>query len=261
MTGAEFYLYLQQKYDKAYSSYLDATKANRLIKEAMYRLVDKLSMLLDTQKEYDELSELLKYNHSITASTDTAAIPADYYHLMRMAFTFVDPISFTSVSGAVITTSKHGLRKGDKIGIVNDGSGTLKTVTKVTSTTVTVNSVYSPIPTELYLIRTFEGSPSQSDRKKGILSKGIKESPKYWTGSSSTNKVWFLEPSPKKVLIDYILVPPVNINVSDSSINLNDTYTEKFLYRLMDECVFGIAEQTRDYPQKQSVQQTIIENP
>jgi hypothetical protein len=33
------------------------------------------------------------------------------------------------------------------------------------------------------------------------------------------------------------------------------------LYRLMDECVFGIAEQTRDYPQKQSVQQTIIENP
>jgi hypothetical protein len=261
MTGAEFYLYLQQKYDKAYSSYLDATKANRLIKEAMYRLVDKLSSLLDTQKEYDELSELLKYDHSITATTNTATIPADYYHLMRMAFTFVDQITFTVISGATVTASKHGLRKGDKISVLADGTGTLKTVTKVTSTSFTVDSAFSPVPTNIYLVRLFEGSPSQSDRKKGILSNGVKESPKYWTGSSGTSKVWFLEPSPKAVTIDYILVPPVNIDVSNSVINLNDTYTEKFLYRLMDECVYGIAEQTRDYNQKQSVQQTIIENP
>ena len=41
MTGAQFWSYLQQKIDKAYSAYLDNAKANALIAETMQRLVDK----------------------------------------------------------------------------------------------------------------------------------------------------------------------------------------------------------------------------
>ena len=65
MTGQDFFNQLQQKYDKAYSQYLDNAKANRLIKEAIYRLVDKLYSNLDTQKEYDELIELIQNEVSI----------------------------------------------------------------------------------------------------------------------------------------------------------------------------------------------------
>jgi hypothetical protein len=259
MTGAEFYLQLQQKYDKAYSQYLDTTKANRLIKEAMYRLVDKISQLMDTQKEFDELAELIRFDTTIVAAGGLAVQPNDYYHLLRMAFTFSDEIAFTSISSNIVTASKHGLRPGDNISV--NPPLVAATVTKVTSTTFTLDTVLSPTPTNLYLIREFEASPSTSDRKKPHLSIGKKENPKYWTASSGNDKVFYLEPIPYSVDIDYIRIPPVDINTSDTIINLTDTYTQKFLYRLMDECVYSVASETRDYQNKQSTQQTIIENP
>jgi hypothetical protein len=261
MTGAEFYLQLQQKYDKAYSQYLDTTKANRLIKEGMYRLVDKICSVMDTQKEYDELSEMIKYNISVAVATGTATQPADYLHLLSMAFKYVDQISFTSISNNIISASAHGLRPGDQISVNADGSGSLKTVTHVTGSSVTVDSAFSPTPANIYLVRTFQASPSTSDKKKPSLSKAVKESPRYWTGVSGTTKVFHLSPAPYSVLMDYVSVPPVNIDVSNSVISLLDTYTQKFLYRLMDECVYSVASETRDFTNKQSAQQTIIENP
>lgn len=261
MTGAEFYLQLQQKYDKAYSQYLDVTKANRLIKEAMYRLVDKISQLMDTQKEFDELSELIRFDQSITVANSVVVQPNDYYHLLRMGFKFVDEITFTSIVGNVISATRHGLRPGDKISTTADGSGSLKTVTKVTSTMVTVDSAFSPIPANIYLVGEFEASPSVSDRKKPALSKGRKENPIYWTASLSNDRVFYLDPVPASVKLDYVRIPPVDINTADTVIDLRLTYTQKFLYRLMDECVYSVASETRDYQNKQSTQQTILENP
>lgn len=258
MTGAEFYLQLQQKYDKAYSQYLDTTKANRLIKEAMYRLVDKISQLMDTQKEFDELSELIRFDQSIVVS-GVAVQPNDYYHLLRMSFLFSDEITFTAISGNVVTASKHGLRPGDKISAAPPLVDA--TVTKVSSTTFTLDTAIAPTPTSLYLIREFEGSPSTADRKKPTLSKGKKENPVYWTASSGNDRVFYLEPIPYSVDLDYVRIPPVDIDTANNVIDLTETYTRKFLYRLMDECVYSVASETRDYQNKQSAQQTIIENP
>jgi hypothetical protein len=261
MTGAEFYLQLQQKYDKAYSQYLDSTKANRLIKEGMYRLVDKICSVLDTQKEYDELSELIKYNSNVVVASGVAAQPNDYLHLLSMAFKFIDPISFTNISNNIITASAHGLRPGDQISVTADGSGSLKTVTHVTSSSITIDSAFSSAPANIYLVRTFEASPSTSDKKKPALSRAVKENPRYWTGVNGTTKVFHLKPVPYSVLMDYVTIPPVNIDVTNTVISLLDTYTQKFLYRLMDECVYSVASETRDFTNKQSAQQTIIENP
>jgi hypothetical protein len=261
MTGAEFYLQLQQKYDKAYSQYLDTTKANRLIKEALYRLIDKLVSLMDTQKEYDEMSEMLKYDISLAVGGGVANQPNDYYHLMRMAFVFVDPITFTSISTTNVVSSDPFVRVGDIISTAADGSGTLRTVTKTTSTGFTVDSTFLPGVTNLYIVRNFEGSPSTSDKKKPSLSKPVKESPRYWTGVSGTDKVFFLQPVPAKVIVDYITQPPLTIDVVNNSTVLTTVYTQKFLYRLMDECVYSVATETRDYQNKQSATQTIIDNP
>lgn len=259
MTGAEFYLQLQQKYDKAYSQYLDTTKANRLIKEAMYRLVDKISQLMDSQKEFDELSELIRFDETIVVAGTVALQPADYYHLLRLSFLFVQEIDFTSISGASVTASKHGLRPGDKISVNPPLVDAV--VTKVTSGGFVLDIAISPTPTTLHLVREFEASPSTADRKKPSLSKGKIENPIYWTASSGNNRVFYLEPVPYSVDLDYIRTPPVDINTQNSVINLTDTYTLKFLYRLMDECVYSVASETRDYQNKQSTQQTIIENP
>lgn len=260
MTGQEFFNQLQQKYDKAYSQYLDNTKANRLIKEAMYRLVDKLYSGLDTQKEYDELIELIKNDVAVSVTSGKASIPSDYLHLFRIAFKYSDTISFVSgVLNKEYALSKHLLRKGDKLNSAQDGTGTEYEVTKVKGSSFFLDtaSVASP----LYHIRTFEASPTFSDRKKGSLSGARKETPKYQTNTTGTNRELICNPAPYSIIMDYMTNPPHDIDVANNATDLLDFYTEKFLYRLMDECVYSVSTETRDYNNKRSAQETIIENP
>ena len=66
MTGAQFWSYLQQKIDKAYSAYLDNTKANSLVKESMYRMVDKFWRSQSLEREADEMMPLLIKGAAVT---------------------------------------------------------------------------------------------------------------------------------------------------------------------------------------------------
>lgn len=259
MTGQEFYLQLQQKYDKAYSQYLDNTKANRLIKEAMSRLVDKLYMTLDDQKGYDELIEFIKNDVSIAVSSGKLTLPVDYLHLFRIQFVFSDTITFSGGTAGEYIAPAHTLRIGDILNTAIDGTGTSYTITNVKKGKfyLSTASVASP----LYLRRSFEASPLFSDRKKGSLSDFTKESPKYQMNTTGTNREIVCSPSPYSAVIDYIVKAPHTIDVSNNITDLLDFYTDKFLYRLMDECVYEVASETRDFANKQSVQQTIIENP
>lgn len=260
MTGQDFYNQLQQKYDKAYSQYLDNTKANRLIKEALFRLCDKLYSNLDTQKEYDELIEMIKNEVPVSVTSGRASLPSDYMHLFRVAFKYSDTISF--VDGTLdkeYVSTRHLLRKGDVLNSAQDGSGTDYTVTKTSGNSFFLNA--SLIASPLYLIRTFEASPSFSDRKKGSLSGARKETPKYQTNTTGTNRELICNPSPYSIVMDYMVLPPHNIDVANNATDILDFYTEKFLYRLMDECVYSVATETRDYQNKRSSQETIIENP
>jgi len=259
MTGQEFFLQLQQKYDKAYSQYLDNTKANRLIKEAMSRLVEKLYMTLDDQKGYDELIEFIKNDTQISVSAGKITIPTDYLHLFRIEFVYTDTITFTGGVDGEYTAPAHTLRIGDILNTAIDGTGSSYTITNVKKGKfyLSTSSVASP----LYLRRSFEASPAFSDRKKGSLSNATKESPKYQMNTTGTNREIICSPSPYSAVIDYMVKPPHTIDVANSATDLLDFYTDKFLYRLMDECVYAVASETRDFANKQSVQQTIIENP
>jgi len=260
MTGAEFYSQLQQKYDKAYSQYLDSSKANRLVKEAMYRLCDKLYSNLDTQKEYDELIEMIKNDVGVSVASGKATLPSDYLHLFRVAFKYSDSIVFSSgsLSGEYVS-SRHLLRKGDIVNSAQDGSGTEYLVLKTSGNSFFLDSASASSP--VYLIRTYEASPAFSDRKKGSLSAARKETPKYQTNTTGTNRELICDPAPYSIVMDYMVLPPHDIDVTDGVIDILDYYTQKFLYRLLDECVYSVATETRDYQNKRSSQETIIENP
>lgn len=259
MTGQEFYLQLQQKYDKAYSQYLDNAKANRLVKESLYRLVDKLYASLDDQKGYDELVEFIKNDSAIAVSSGRITIPSDYMHLFRLEFVYADTITFTGGTAGEYLAPAHTLRIGDVLNSAIDGTGTSYTITNVKKGKfyLATASVASP----LYLRRSFEASPAFSDRKKGSLSNATKESPKYQINTTGTNREIICSPSPYSAVIDYMVKPPHIIDVSNTSTDLLDFYTDKFLYRLMDECVYEVANETRDFANKQSAMQTIIDNP
>jgi hypothetical protein len=70
-----------------------------------------------------------------------------------------------------------------------------------------------------------------------------------------------LTPAPITAVVDYIRIPPVDINVADTTIVLTDYYPTKFLYYVMDECVKVFAAQSKDPLTRQFASQDIIENP
>ena len=87
MTGAQFWSYLQQKLDKAYSAYLDNTKANNLIKESMYRMVDKYWRGLSFEREDDEMVSFMVRDLSVVPVAgviDIKTLLPNYMHIMRM---------------------------------------------------------------------------------------------------------------------------------------------------------------------------------
>lgn len=275
MTGAQFYTLLQQKIDKAYSAYIDTGKANRIIEETIFRLCEKVYRDLDLQKEYDELWSLVIKEEVKPVSNpyyDLVGLNRTYMHLFRLAMTFHKLQSFASVTFTgtgpfiyVFTAPGHVVRKGDTI---SDFTGTTGTCTKVTRTTFTVSSnlaFNTGEPVRIVIER--EAKPYVSDRKIDTYHTPTIYSPKYQiqnriVGAGNTKSL-FLFPIPQSIKVDYMAEPTAangQIFTATGATQIT-AYTEKFLYRLVDECVFTYAGQVRDAELRSSSAQDIVLNP
>lgn len=275
MTGAQFYTLLQQKIDKAYSAYIDTGKADRLIEETIFRLCEKIYRDLDVQKEYDELWSLLIKEEVKPVSNpyyDLVGLDRTYMHLFRLSMLFhklqtFDSVTFTGTGPFiyVFVAPGHVVRKGDTI---SDFAGVTGTCTKVTRTTFTVSSnltMNTGEPVRIVIER--EAKPYVSDRKIDNYHKPTIFSPKYQiqnriVGAGNTKSL-YLFPTPKSIKVDYMAQPTsTNGQIFTSTGATQITaYTEKFLYRLADECVFTFAGQVRDMELRSSSAQDIVMNP
>jgi hypothetical protein len=263
MTGAQFWSYLQQKIDKAYSAYLDNTKANSLIKESMYRMVDKFWRSQSLERDADEMIPLLIKGASITPVAGiikTSTLLPNYMHMMYIVGNWEIPLVVTAISGTTLTSVNHKLRKGQsvKFGVTTYVVQKVKGDTFDLGTSgLTTGTYYQLVSKEL---RQF-----QSDRKGSPFHKADMISPKFEPQSdgTSTPKSFKITPSTNltTVIVDYVRTPPIDIDVANTTTTLEDYYTSEFLYRLMDECVLSFATQTKDVPTRQMAQQDIIENP
>ena len=263
MTGVQFWSYLQQKIDKAYSAYLDSTKANSLIKESMIKMVDKFWRTLSYEREADEMMSFLVRETTITPILGVAKISTllpEYMHVMYMKATYEVPVEVTAVSGSTLTATNHKLRKGSQIKY----SSTTYTVNKVKGNTFDVG--VSGLSTGTYYqINEKSVGQLQSDRKGNPFHAASETDPKFiaQNDGSSTPRSFKIIPADNltSVSIDYVRTPPHEIDVTDNSTALEDYYPDKFLYRLMDECVVNFGIQTKDYNTAQISKQDIIENP
>lgn len=263
MTGVQFWSYLQQKIDKAYSAYLDTAKANALIKESMYKMADKFWRTLSYEREADEMMSFLVRETEVTPVLGVAKINTllpNYMHIMHMKATYEIPVEVSAVSGTTLTAANHTLRKGSQI--------------KFSSTTYTVNKVkgdtfdlgVSGLSTGTYYqIKEKSVGQLQSDRKTSPYHRATEENPKFIAENdgTSTPRSFRITPATNltTISIDYVRTPPHEIDVTDNSTTLEDYYPNKFLYRLMDECVSNFGIQTKDYNTSQAAKQDIIENP
>ena len=274
MTGAQFWSYLQQKIDKAYSAYLDNAKANFLIKECMYRAIERMYHDLSFEKEADELISLIIKDKTVTPAAGicllnvgatTPTPPANeipyYMHMMRVLGNYETSITVTA-SGTTLTTTNHILRKGS---VVRNGI-TLYTVTYINGDTfkaVDGSGNYATASGTYYMIFSRDLKQMSSSRKAGSFHKANIVTPRFefFNNGSSQNRSLKLTPAPVSVTVDYIRIPPYDIDVADTTIKLTDYYPTKFLYYVMDECVKDFAVQTKDPLTRQFASQDIIENP
>lgn len=263
MTGTQFWSYLQQKLDKAYSAYLDNTKANSLIRESMYRMVDKFWRSQSLERDADEMMPFLIKGQSVTpvlGVIDISVLLPNYMHIMYMVSKYELPVEVTIVSGTTLTAVNHTLRKGDS---VRFGVNTY-TVKKVKGDTFDVGVTGLSTGT-YYKVLEKSVSQIQSDRKGSSFHKASYNSPKFEPFGDGTTTPKSIKISPADNLvtvdIDYVRTPPLEIDVANNTTTLEDYYSNKFLYRLMDECVLSFGTQTKDVQTRQMAQQDIIENP
>ena len=274
MTGAEFYTLLQQKIDKAYSAYIDTGKANRIIEDTVFRLCERVYRDLDTQKDYDELwSLLIKDEVQVLANPyiDLSVLGRTYMHLFRVACTYNTLLGslarVTTGSGPFITvfsSSGHTARIGDSIKVLTI-TGTVVSTTKTNFTVSSSTTIDASAP--VFLVRTFEATPYFSDRKRDVYHAPTIFNPKYQLqnriAGTVNNKALYLFPPANEIKIDYFSQPTVatgHIFLSTGATQIT-AYTEKFLYRLADECVMTYAGQVRDTELRQNSAQDIALNP
>jgi hypothetical protein len=273
MTGAQFWSYLQQKIDKAYSAYLDNAKANALIKEAMSRLVDRYWHNLSFEIEADELvgfqlkdktftpvGGVYILNANISAVPPANEIPY-YMHMMRVLGNFEQNLTVTA-SGTTLTSVNHPLRKGSTVRF----GATTYTVSKVDGNTFQAKDSGGNFATSAGTYVYFydrEIRQMSSTRKGGSFHKANIVTPRYEfiNNGASQNRMLRVTPTATSITVDYIRTPPYTIDVANNVILLTDYYSQKFLYYLMDECALSFAASTHDYQAKQSASQDIINNP
>lgn len=273
MTGLEFWQYLQQKIDKDYSSYLDNTKAQALIKESMYKIVDQMYHRLSFEKEADEMVAFMVTEYSVTPASGlctlnkaktspvvVSEIPF-YMHMMRILATYRDTLVVTG-SGTLLSSVNHKLRKGSTVingattytVIFVDGNN-FKAVDSGGNLATAVGTYFFAYDIEL--------KPMSSSRKAGSFHKANIVTPRYefLNDGTSKNRSVKISPTPYAAKVDYFRVPPYDIDITNNAVLLTDYYSQKFLYSLLDECVLNFGAQTKDYQTKQSAQQDIIQNP
>lgn len=352
-TGQQFARLIRQKIDQSYSLFYDDARLNRLIKESIFRGLEKDYLALSTQKEYDELRNFLKTNVEIdlvnsslyldpiqisnavfvgatpTTATITTAKPHylqdnqqvtisgiigitpnpnvvatitnvttntfeyDYgtgavsgtytpnsgivtpnnivpnynHYLYSEAKILEQKATITAVqtgSQTIITTSSpHYLRTNDIIdisGVVGvTGINTQHTITVLNSTKIRIGTTSGTYVSggAISLVYQNQARLYRSDQKGFVFAKPTNDSPKYSIGDG----IMFYTPTTQSVLIDYVTELPIEIDVTDTVIDLELYFPYKFLTYLADECVLNAGAQMRDMELQQSATAAIINNP
>lgn len=138
LTGADLYRYIQDGIDQPYSGYLNPAKANRLIRECTIEAIEDRYRSPETQKQNDELSDVLVLDRSITVRDNrVSTVP-----LRITAFTVVG-------TTATITTSEpHQLLTGDTL-TISDSAGFTPSLngTYTVTASLTNTSLQFTVPT------------------------------------------------------------------------------------------------------------------
>ena len=134
VTGLDLKRLFEDKIDNSYSDYVSDPKMQRAFDNAFLRVIENKYRGLDTQKEFDELSELLVIDRNVVVNNNRFR---------------TKPIPLDSVAGTTFTFSaEHNLIAGNTFTVQDTGTGNdglTFTVASVTNT-IEVETTTSGVP-------------------------------------------------------------------------------------------------------------------
>lgn len=273
MNGVEFDKIFQNKVDESYTGYTNTAKKTRIFKEALILAIEEKYKDLDTQKEYDELSSVIKTEKTFSPSGNaiytkgsTTPVIDDYEHLLAVKSKYLVNTNLT-ITGAsrttpiVITVSgQNNLRSKEQLvisGITGNtnANGTFY-IKKVNSKKFALYSDKELITKVASSAQYVSGGvikrmyynyckPYLSDQKIGVFGNPTVTNPKFGT-SNGQLKFYPTTETTTEITIDYITKATVFIDPEDNVVDLEDTYPYKFLLHVNNISCRLVAEMLRD---------------
>lgn len=185
--------------------------------------------------------------------TPANSAPQYFHYLRSKVYLLATAVSISAVTtGAtttVTTSSYHNLRTGDSVLIASVGGVTginqqhdnIVVLNKTKFQIGTTSGTYTSGGTS-QLVYYNEATMRRSINKGFYAAQPSNDFPTFEHGE---NKIFFL-PASTKVTIDYMTELPFEIDVNNSTIDLEIYYNPKFLYHLVDEIVYRFAGFSKD---------------
>lgn len=205
---------------------------------------------------------------------------SNYLHLLAMKTRFDKSVTTISAATAAapgkITITAPLLRSGMKVKISGatgmtdlNGEFYVKKVgtnkftlydNKALDIPVTTTGSYNANTATLYIINENWARPIFSDRKFSPYASATISTP-YYELAEKRFKIFPSDETCDYAYFDFVSAPTVFIDPADTTVELTDTYDEKFLYYVLDTAVKLFAGPTRDQMLYQLETKEIIDNP
>lgn len=279
MTGQDLYVLIQENIGHDYSAYFDPARTNDLIKQAFIKAIEIKYADITSEKNTDELFTLIKTNVPLLLTggqIPIASIP-NYLHTLAIQTYFQVPyscniIDATNKSPIVIVLDRlTSLRDGDQV-----------VVSGVTGNTNAnfihyVKWLYDDYDNKKYAFQLFNDEAltvpvvgngkylgggtikrvvkawvkkKNSYRKYSTFGEPTTGNPDFEIANGSLKILPFYgQPSMPvcdNIFMDYVSVPPVYPDVTNGVINLENSYSLRFLYFLANETALLMGEESRD---------------
>jgi hypothetical protein len=268
ITGFDFDRLFFERVDKAYNSYKTKPQRINIYKQAIYYTVENIYNQLRFGGQYDEIRSLIATNFPIVPVNDEVSIPnqlSDYAHYLFARAEYEDDapsaVGFYFMAGGTVTmvfSHLTNLRTGSYVEIsnqqeINEANGRfyLKRIGRMAfelyldrglKDKVTTN-VFSGSKADVKTIIVSSCTMQFSDQRIGELIKPSKRNPKVQVADNALK----IEPDGcKKILLDYVKIPPVLIDPDDNTFDLETVYSTKLIYEFLEKAAEIFTVQTRD---------------
>ena len=273
MTGRDFFIYCRSIDDEAFSDYSPGLQFDILAKAALSKCVELRFATNDRQQISDDLFSLTTTDFSQIPVNNKVPISSitNYLHLLALKPFYEESLDLSITNVTASTPIKFSVNKRSKLRGVKNATSLVKLsgvggvfVANTTAYLKELNEYSYAMYSDAQLKNPIAGAgtytsggvvtlvhanwakPLQSAARISALSTPTIQNPRYEIANSSvtifpTEQVCYL------AAIDYVKKPTVFITSSDNVIDLELSYTLRFLYFVADKLKQIIKESQSDY--------------